>query len=54
MIEMSDYWDGFWTGIAIAFFGSQLYFLYFDVLGYGSRKSKICHTKAESEEKKRD
>ncbi len=53
---MSSYWDGFWTGIAIAFFGSQLYFLYFEVLDYGSRKRKKeeCRTKAESEEKKQD
>lgn len=35
---MSEYWNGFWTGIAIAFFGSQLYFLYYDVLDYRNKK----------------
>jgi len=53
---MSNYWDGFWTGIVISFFGSQLYFLYYEVLDYGSerRKKEECHTKAELEEKKLD
>ena len=31
-IEMSSYWDGFWTGMAVAFVGSQLYFLYYDII----------------------
>lgn len=29
---MYDYWDGFWTGMAVAFLLSQLYFLYIDIL----------------------
>jgi len=28
---MSSYWDGFWTGMAVAFVGSQLYFLVCDI-----------------------
>lgn len=52
---MSSYWDGFWTGIAVAFLMSQLYFLYTDIInGKIKRREKPCHTKAESEEKRQD
>ena len=30
---MSDYWDGFWAGIAVSFLLSQLYFLFCDISG---------------------
>lgn len=28
---MSDYWDGFWTGVAVTFVMSQLHFLICDI-----------------------
>jgi len=28
---MSSYWDGFWTGVAVTFVMSQLYFLCCDI-----------------------